>query len=64
MFIIDLRHTRGPFMSSSRLTYRGVVYQSHKPASAPEKELVTDDAKHIYRGHLYHYESKKKKAVA
>ena len=51
-------------MSCSRLTYRGVVYQSHKPASAPEKELVTDDAKHIYRGHLYHYESKKKKAVA
>ena len=48
----------------SRLTYRGVVYQSHKPASAPEKELVTDDAKHVYRGHLYHYESKKKKAGA
>ena len=48
----------------SRLTYRGVVYQSHKPASVPAKELVTDDAKHVYRGHLYHYESKKKKAVA
>ena len=62
MCIINLSHTRGLLMS--RLTYRGVVYQSHKPASAPEKELVTDDAKHIYRGHLYHYESKKKKAVA
>ena len=62
MCIINLSDTRGLLMS--RLTYRGVVYQSHKPASAPEKELVTDDAKHVYRGHLYHYESKKKKAVA
>jgi hypothetical protein len=51
-------------MSCSRLVYRGIVYQSHKPESAPEKELVTDSSEHIYRGKLYHYESKKKKAVA
>ena len=46
------------------LTYRGVRYQSHKPVSVPEKEIVTDYVEHIYRGHGYHYESKKKKAVA
>ena len=62
MCIINLSHTRG--LPMSHLTYRGVVYQSHKPASALEKELVTDRSEHIYRGHLYHYESKKKKAVA
>jgi hypothetical protein len=51
-------------MSSSRLVYRGTVYQSHKADSASERKIVTDDTKRIYRGHLYHYESKKKKAVA
>ncbi len=62
MYIINLSHTRG--LPMSRLTYRGVVYQSHKASATQEKELVTDSVKHIYRGHLYHYESKKKKAVA
>ena len=51
-------------MSRSRLVYSGIDYRSHKPESAPEKVLVTDSAEHRYRGLPYHYESKKKKAVA
>tara|TARA_Y100000361_G_scaffold142537_1_gene148665 strand:+ start:709 stop:849 length:141 start_codon:yes stop_codon:yes gene_type:complete len=43
------------------LTYRGIVYQ--KNVSAPTRETVSD-APHTYRGTKYHYEAKKKKAVA
>jgi len=48
-------------MTCTRLTYRGIVYQ--KPESVSEREIVSD-APHSYRGNKYHYEAKKKKAVA
>jgi len=49
-----------------RLTYRGVVYQKSEVFTDADCELkrINGEAKHVYRGNAYHYESKKKKAVA
>jgi len=48
-------------LAMANLTYRGIVYQ--KNSSTPTREVVSD-APHTYRGTKYHYEAKKKKAVA
>jgi len=45
----------------ANLTYRGIVYQKNVLDSTRE---TVSDAPHTYRGTKYHYESKKKKAVA
>jgi hypothetical protein len=46
-------------MSCTTLTYRGIVHQ--KPARKNEERLVRvhDAAPRIYRGAVYHYESRK-----
>ena len=44
-----------------RLTYRGIAYQ--KPEENKQVKRIQDGALHIYRGHGYHYESKKKQVA-
>jgi len=46
-------------MHSTTLTYRGIVHQ--KPARKNEERLVRihDASPHVYRGAVYHYESRK-----
>jgi len=45
-----------------RLTYRGNTYQ--RPDERKAVERVQDDVPHIYRGNVYHYETKKKELVS
>jgi len=45
-----------------KLTYRGIVYQ--KPESSASERKLVSDARHIYRGQVYHYEPSKTEIVS
>ncbi len=48
-----------------RLTYRGISYQKPEVLSSSDCELkrVRGEAKHTYRGIVYHYEPKDRKVA-
>ena len=54
-------------MSSTTLTYRGIAHQKSAKKNEEERLVrIHDSSPHVYRGAVYHYESRKsnKKAAS